>query len=52
LTKEWLTKLGYFYELKLLRKLQKFARNEGEERRNVTQVKESAWEASKVLHAA
>jgi hypothetical protein len=25
---------------------------EGEERRNVTQVKESAWEASKVLHAA
>jgi hypothetical protein len=30
---------------KLLRKLQKFARNEGEERRNVTQVKESAWES-------
>jgi hypothetical protein len=30
---------------KLLRKLQKFAGNEGEERRNVTQVKESAWES-------
>jgi hypothetical protein len=37
---------------KLLRKLQKFAGNEREERRNVAQVKESAWEASEVLHAA
>jgi hypothetical protein len=35
-----------------LEKLQKFKRNEGRERRNVTQVKESAWEASKVLCAA
>jgi hypothetical protein len=37
---------------KLVRKTSEISRNEGEERRNVTQVKESAWEASKVLHAA